>query len=222
MQALFFKLESPVLIDLEIDWPGPASPEVWPARSRDLYAGEPMVVTARLTGEDGIIALSGKVLGGHWLRQHELESGREHSGIAALWARGKIESLMDQRIAGGDPDEIRAQVVETALRHRLVSRYTSLVAIDRTPARPAGVGLAQRTVPGVAPQGTHGEILSGFPQTATPAALHFLVSAICLFCAVLLAGSSRGRTNTSDPAASGEKRRRNSVVRSCLRHLSQA
>ncbi|MGH8496519.1 MAG: marine proteobacterial sortase target protein [Gammaproteobacteria bacterium] len=191
MGALFVKLESPVLTDLAIDWPGKAAPEVWPARARDVYAGEPLVMTARLTQPEGMISLSGKALGGQWLRQHELKAGPEHPGIAALWARGRIESLMDQRIAGADQDAIRAQVVETALRHGLVSRYTSLVAVDRTPARPAGLGLSRKPVPSLLPHGVDASMLAGYPRTATPATLHFLVGAICLLLALSVAGIRR-------------------------------
>ena len=45
MSALFTKLESPVLTDIAVAWPGAA--EVWPREPGDLYAGEPIVVVAQ-------------------------------------------------------------------------------------------------------------------------------------------------------------------------------
>ena len=45
MTALFRKLESPALTDIAVDWPGGA--DAWPRLVPDLYAGEPVVVTAQ-------------------------------------------------------------------------------------------------------------------------------------------------------------------------------
>ena len=59
-------------------------------------------------------------------------------GIGVLWARAKIEALTDAR-KGGEPEaEARNAIVEVALAHHLVSKYTSLVAVDVTPTAPPG------------------------------------------------------------------------------------
>ena len=47
MQALFQKLESPVLSDIELHWPQGTAVEAWPRRIPDLYAGEPLLVAFR-------------------------------------------------------------------------------------------------------------------------------------------------------------------------------
>lgn len=49
--------------------------------------------------------------------------------------------------------EINAAVLETALEFDLVSRLTSLVAVDVTPARPDGEPLASTNLPGMTPDG---------------------------------------------------------------------
>ena len=60
MTALFRKLESPALTDIAVDWP--AGADVWPRIVPDLYAGEPVVVTAQFDAHaaHGNIALSGR------------------------------------------------------------------------------------------------------------------------------------------------------------------
>ena len=68
----------------------------------------------------------------------------ELPGISTLWARRKIEYLIDSRVAGADEALIRKLVIETALEHHLVSPYTSLVAVDKTPARSAAAALERR------------------------------------------------------------------------------
>ena len=45
---------------------------------------------------------------------------------------------------GTPAEERRAKVTELALTHQLVTKYTNLIAIDRTPARPAALAPAQR------------------------------------------------------------------------------
>ena len=51
---------------------------------------------------------------------------------AQHWARAKVESLMDGLHEGVSPIDVRADVLQLALDHHLVTRYTSLVAVDTT------------------------------------------------------------------------------------------
>ena len=121
---------------------------------------------------------------------------------------------MDSLRRGAEADMVRKAVIETALRHRLVSRYTSLVAVAKTVDRPPEAPLSKHKVALNLPQGwdydkVFGEILikskpphqrdamlgpNGAQQTtvlvtlptgATPAPLHMLIGAIAL----LLAGA---------------------------------
>ena len=55
---------------------------------------------------------------------------------------------------GEKESEMRAQIVDTALRHGLVSRFTSLVAVDKTPARPAGEAMGSTRVMNATPEGS--------------------------------------------------------------------
>ena len=76
-------------------------------------------------------------------------------------------------------------MLEVALTHHLVSKYTSLVAVDVTPTKPAGVDTLKSAMPGHVPEG-----LTGFdplPRTATPAALAIVVGMLLLLAAALLA-----------------------------------
>jgi Ca-activated chloride channel family protein len=76
--------------------------------------------------------------------------------------------------------------VRVALAHHLVSRHTSLVAIDATPSMPAGVDAVRTGIPGNLPHGQEYEaIFEGLPQTATPAARHAALALAALFAALL-------------------------------------
>jgi Ca-activated chloride channel family protein len=182
MGALFRKLERPVLADVAVDWSGRADVEAWPAPVPDLYTGEPLVLAARL-GPDprATLRVAGRRDGQDWSADLSLDAGLAETGIHRLWARRKIAGLMDRLREGGDRDEVRSAVVAVALRHRLVSAYTSLVAVDVTPTRPAHEGLATGLVPANLPAGAEYEKIFGkLPQTATPMELYLVLGLACL------------------------------------------
>jgi hypothetical protein len=54
---------------------------------------------------------------------------------------------MDAVREGTPAGETRAKVIELALTHHLVTKYTSLIAIDRTPARAAEMDLKTTALP---------------------------------------------------------------------------
>ena len=168
MTALFRKLESPVLTDLAVEWPSTA--EVWPARLPDLFAGEPLSMTAALpaAARSGDVVVRGRLDGAPWSARLPLAGAVPQAGVGALWGRAKIDSLMDAMRHGAPEDATRAEVVRVALAHRLVSRYTSLVAVDATPSAPPGsVAVASRIALPL-PEGLSHEAILGVPQTATP------------------------------------------------------
>lgn len=200
MDALFRKLESPALTDIGVVWPGGA--QVWPQRVPDLYAGEPLTVSAAFDGPAHEVTIIGHRGGAQW--QSRLLPGEEAAhGVGALWARAKISALNDKVREGTPEDEIRPLVLALALEHHLVSKYTSLVAVDVAPTAPAGVASLKTALPGNLPAGlSHEAIFGGVPKTATPAQLQLLLGALLL--AVALALLMLQRRRTAVPASTGE------------------
>ena len=186
MTGLFQRLESPVLTGIEVTWPAGAAVEAWPARIPDLYLGEPVVVSARLDGEATEVRLAGRRGNDAWSSTMALSGGRHGEGVAVLWARRKIESLTDSLHEGADADAVRKQVVELGLEHHLVTKHTSLVAVDVTPSRPDAATLQTSAVPTNLPHGWTYEGVGQLPQTATPAPLHALAALLSLVAAAAL------------------------------------
>jgi len=205
MGRLFRKLEQPQVTDISVTWPGGNDAESHPGVIPDLYAGEPIVVRTRLPSglrAGGRVRIHGKSALGAWQAEIGLDAAEQGTGIAALWARGRIEWLLDRLRRGADEAEIRAAIVDTALSHHLVSKYTSLVAIDRTPARSAADRLVNEQVPNLLPYGQSHEAIFGFPGTATGAAAHRVIG-IALLAAAFL-GILLQRSRTSGHAAARE------------------
>lgn len=151
---LLAKLGQPALRDLKAAWPEGA--EAYPAQLPDLYLGEPLQVLLRLPkgGQQG--ALEGSAPDLSWRAEVKLGAPRLASteGVARLWAAARIAELEDSLRQGASPDEVRARVLDLALAHGLASRYTSLVAVDRTPRRPEAADLASLQFANATPAGT--------------------------------------------------------------------
>ncbi|HEX6692747.1 MAG TPA: marine proteobacterial sortase target protein [Burkholderiales bacterium] len=187
MDALFAKLESPVLKGVRIDWGGAAGVEAWPKQIPDLYAGEPVMVlfsAERLGGEITLSALAGDR---PWQASVPLAAADGDNALSVLWARERIGTLMDQLRGGAPEPEIRQAVLQLALEHHLVSRYTSLVAVDRTPARSAEARLKSAGIPTNLPEGwTYEGVFGELPRGATSLRLDLLAGALLLLLAALL------------------------------------
>jgi len=153
MADLFAKLESPVLTDIWVTLPDDCNAEIWPDVVPDLYQGEPVLVAAKVDKVTGAAEIRGRFHGEAWTASLPLQGASEGRGVGALWARGKIESLMDQLHEGATEDDVREQVLEVALEHQLVSKYTSLVAVDVTASRPDSEEMGTAPVPVNLPDG---------------------------------------------------------------------
>jgi len=189
MDRLFRKLEHPQITDIDIEWPSGVVVDSYPNVVPDLYRGEPVVVTARASGAfrpGESVRVTGNTVSGAWSRNIQLDSGSESPGVAALWARARITELLIALRRGADEQEVRAEVVQTAIEHHLVSKYTSLVAVDKTPMRAAGDPLLREQVGSLIPSGRSSSAIFGFPGTATNAASLRLTGLVVLLSALLL------------------------------------
>lgn len=185
MRGLLARLDHPALHDLRVDWP--AGTDAYPRQLPDLYLGEPIQVTAKLTRPVTSVQVHGQLLDHEWNTPVELKGTTPAEGLDRLWAQARIADLEDQLARGGDPATLIGQITDTALTAHLVSRYTSLVAVDRTPARTANAALKHQQIPNVMPAGTH------FAQTATPAELELWLSLLALLLAALAWRMQRAR-----------------------------
>jgi Ca-activated chloride channel family protein len=181
MAALFARLAQPASTDLALAVEGAALLD-GPRLPRDLYAGEPLVALLRLSGRPDRVRLSGRQDARWELAVDVADAGGSNApttaGLHVLWARAAIEVLDDRlRRLPADGDEarsLRRQATALAVDHHLVTRHTSLVAVDPTPGREPSAPLANAAVPVAWPDGWT------LPQTATPAGLELLAGLLLL------------------------------------------
>ncbi|GAA5213265.1 marine proteobacterial sortase target protein [Corallincola platygyrae] len=185
MSDLFKRLSSPVADDIKIEMADGSAIEFYPSRIPALYLGEPLLIAFKPDQLAGDMVISGKTSGKDWRRTIALQSLAQSEGVGSLWGRAKIKSLMDEKTAGADADEIRSQVLSVALAHQLTSAYTSFVAVEKTPVRPLNEVSKKVPVPNLHPQGT-AEQSYAVPNTATGAELKLAVGSALFMVALLL------------------------------------
>ena len=193
MSALFSKLDSPVLTHIKVEFPAGGLVEMRPQKPPDLYAGEPVVFTTALKGLKGVVKVSGMRGATPWEMTLPLANSTPAPGVHVLWARSKIQSLLDSVQDGADAEAVRKQVVAVALGHHLVSKHTSLVAVDVTRVRPEHEALNENLALATNyPEGWAQASMSGkLPNTATPAQFQLLLGMLALLLASLIWASAR-------------------------------
>ncbi|MEB2285298.1 MAG: hypothetical protein B6D46_12745 [Polyangiaceae bacterium UTPRO1] len=182
-QRFHERLAAPVLTDVQVAFEGLDVVEVEPRAFADVWAERPLVIHARYRRAGrGTVVLRG-FRGGRPYEQRlavELpEREAAHAAIASLWARARVDAIMDEDLAaaqrGDVPEERRERLVAIALEHRLLTQFTSFVAIEETVVNESG---RQRTVTvpvempeGVGYAGIFGSAAEAQAVASTPMAL---------------------------------------------------
>jgi len=167
MAELLGKIAHPALTDIKVAWPQGAKPEAMPDPVPDLYFGEPVEIAARLDDAKGTVTISGTLGITPWQTTLDLSNARDAKGVAGLWARDKIAQLEESEIRGADRDKTKQAITKTALDYGLVSKYTSLVAVDVQPARPTNADLTSTDIPTLLPAGWEWNKLFGGEEPQT-------------------------------------------------------
>jgi Ca-activated chloride channel family protein len=166
VQEIVMRIHRAQLADVKIDWGKLAIEETYPVKAPELWAGRPIILFGRYeAGGAETVRISGNVEGEHvaWpLQVNLLKEEPEHDVLAKVWARNKIESLMDQSFYQ-DPPEVVEEVTRVALEYQLMSQYTSFVAVDETsaPVVPPAAPPRRMVVPVPLPEGVEYEGIFG-------------------------------------------------------------
>jgi Ca-activated chloride channel family protein len=166
--AQFFEcIDSPVLVDVGLDWNGLPVQDVYPEKPGDLFAGGTLNLVGRYTAAaSGTFYVTGRV-GGRSVRFPVKvtlpESGPEHAELAPVWARWRIQDLSGEMLTAekSRADEIVKAITDLAVDFNLVSQYTAFVAVDESRivgnGRPLKVLQPVELPEGVSYEGVFGE-----------------------------------------------------------------
>ncbi|MEQ8262081.1 marine proteobacterial sortase target protein [Pseudohaliea sp.] len=184
MDTLLARLASPVLTDIDVRWP--AGADAVPAIVPDLYTGQPVLQTVAL-GKPlaGVVTLSGQRGGEHWSQTLRADAASGNApGVGTLWARGRVQALLDTLEVGADRAQVRAEVLPLALAHQLLTPFTSFIAVEERRARPEREEAGNSPVPNTRPAGQAPQPFA-FPATATTARARAWAGLLLLFIGVV-------------------------------------
>ncbi|MEM7196404.1 MAG: marine proteobacterial sortase target protein [Pseudomonadota bacterium] len=187
MNALFARINRPVMQDIQIRWNPNQSIEVFPERIPDLYVGEPLMMLAQSDAPVAKVDVSGKLVGKSWSRtlatspKSEIHSKADN--LDKIWAQRKIAHLESKRVIHGHhSDRFKNDIINLGVTHQLVTRFTSFLAVEEKPSRPTGLDVVDKNVSNLMPAGN--TMVVPTPNTATPATLQLMIGMLML----LLAG----------------------------------
>jgi len=176
MSQLFEKIEKPLLTDVRVSFHNAGNSERsgegsgaehYPTKIPDLYANEPLLLMVKLSEKIDTITISGEYAGQYWQKDITPNWSANHEGVGTLWAREKIEYLMDEAVRQGNRDQFRDAVIRLGLDYKIMSRYTSFVAVDQVPSRLDYDNLQQHKIANSMPAGSAQKVPSvAYPKTA--------------------------------------------------------
>jgi Ca-activated chloride channel homolog len=168
----------PVLVDLALDWGGARVADVYPDPLPDLYAGQPLTLSARFhSSGHSQIRLTGRTPQGSYAQTLDLEwptatpdRGAHWATLPQVWARARLDALLTrERDFPEQQSKLRQEIISLALEYNLLSPYTAFVAIEQqqNPGREAAVPVQ---VPIHLPQGTRRKAFEPHPPVSAPGA----------------------------------------------------
>jgi Ca-activated chloride channel family protein len=146
-RRFYEKIASPVLTDVQVDFEGLDVVDVFPREQSDVWAERPLVVHARYrTPGRGRVVLRGFQQGRPYEQALDVTlpaAQPAHEAIASMWARAKVEALTNEDLSAMQsqrfPEALKRQIVDVALAHRLVTAFTSFVAVEDRVVNEGGV-----------------------------------------------------------------------------------
>jgi Ca-activated chloride channel homolog len=167
-EKFYRRIASPVLTDIAVSFDGVTVEDVYPRAVSDLWDGKPLVFKGRYTkpgkGRVTVRGFSGGKPYEQTLEVNLPDKDTGNAALASLWARAKVDDLMDgdwmgmQR--GAPAAEIKEKIAKVALAHRIMTQFTSFVAVEETVVTVGGKP-TRVTVPVELPDGVSREGVFG-------------------------------------------------------------
>lgn len=162
------RVRNPLLTDISVDWNGLPVADVYPKQIPDLFGAKPVILSGRYTGGGkGTIRLKGKMSGVDFVREIPVEfssSQAQNDVLGTLWARTRVDDLMSQDFKGAQQgamkDEVKQAIIQLGLDYRLMTQFTSFVAVEEMIVTDGGQP-RRIDVPIEVPEGVNREAVSG-------------------------------------------------------------
>jgi Ca-activated chloride channel family protein len=153
-KQFFERIRNPLMTDINVGFSGVPVTQTYPNRMPDLFDAKPVVVVGRYEQSGrATITLSGRMQGQPFTRDIEIDlpgSAPENDSLRSIWARRRVAELSSEMLKAEKKDELAAEILELGLKFRLMTDYTSFVAVDEQPVTD-GSPAEKVTVPNASP-----------------------------------------------------------------------
>ncbi len=151
------KLDLPLLTDVKVRIPGRTG-QLYPTALADTFVGSRLLLLGRYSrAVRGAVRAEGRIEGQPVTEQLSVQWGDEPHGsnhVARLWARARVDHLLERIHMEGYRDEWRDEIVELSRRYKFVTPYTSFLAAPRALLRPRVIKPGDPVLQVRAPEGT--------------------------------------------------------------------
>lgn len=167
-KKFYDRIASPVLTDISLSYSGIVLEEVFPETLSDLWSRKPLIFKARYNKPGkGTVTIKGFSAGKPYEQTLDVvlpEKEPRNESLASLWARAKVDDLMDRDWMGiqrGTPNpSVKEEIIQVALAHRIMTQFTSFVAVEEAVVTIGGKP-TRVTVPVEMPDGVSREGIFG-------------------------------------------------------------
>lgn len=134
-------IQSPLLTDIQVAYDGFEVYDVEPSVPSTLFAQKPIVLFGKWKGEPkGTITITGKKGKEDYIQEIKAEDVTAYEkgdAIRYLWARMRLERLMDYGYSKDDPS-VKEEVTQIGLNYSIMTPYTSFIAVVEEIRNPEG------------------------------------------------------------------------------------
>ncbi|MGD8780737.1 MAG: VIT domain-containing protein [Ignavibacteria bacterium] len=131
---LFLRISKPVLTSINIDLGGLYAWDIFPATPTDLFFGTQQIYLGKYrNGGLFNVELSGKLENSDFSKSQSLffpDTIGGHRFVPRLWAKEKINEILNLIEIFGETDELVNQVIELSLMFQILTPYTAFYADD--------------------------------------------------------------------------------------------
>jgi len=160
-EKFYQRIAQPLLLDLGVNWGALPVADVLPQHIPDIFTAAPIILTGRYEhGGQGVIKVSGLLRGQPWSQDVAVtlpdSSTANAEALRTIWARQKIDDLEIEdwktdisahprapNTRYSPTSDLVDKVTAVALKYRLMSDYTSFVAVEQ---RVVNIGGQEHTV----------------------------------------------------------------------------
>ena len=165
-------VSEPILSQMKLSFQGIDAYDVEPVSLPDLLAQRPVMVFGKYEGgKEGALTLSGRSGDSEYIETIALADGVDLGGSRSLeyvWARERVRRLADYNRFWFSDHRVR-EVTRLGLKHSILTKYTSFVAVDREVRNKDANGLAKVVQTSLRPDGMAGDALGhSVPITPEP------------------------------------------------------